>query len=340
MATNRDRDRAFLVVNIVLIVVGLAYLLLQFGFGDALTVVDDSALSLISTLIFIAWLAIIMLWIVMVGQRQKQRRARRRIKGIARRKSRSPLWPREPAVADVWSTVQSSTQQQFPYSDGISILLQPTDEVLHQNSIHADLVSNSKLGTNAMLFLSEPPTGWTLLLLQRLEWLRFEEICSEFFESIPLQATSLSTGPGEAISMRLTQPDSKSTYALAKIVAGDTVVDIEPIRALYAAMTQQRILRGFCVTAGTFTTQARAAARGVGLFVIDGATLFEKIISLPQERQNALLELALEGDYMTPSCPLCRQKMVLRESGFTSLWRCSSYPSCKAHMRLNVNKLP
>lgn len=333
MSTNRDQDRLFFVVNIVLIVLGLAYVLLQFGVADAVTRDDDSAIPAITDSLLAIWLVTIFLWLVMLGRRSRQLLAHRRIRSISRRKRHQSIPTRHPAHDDVWSTIQETTRQQFTPIDGEPMTLQEPTDLIQQNSMHAQREANSRLTADSALAPVAKPTEWTLQLLQCLEWRRFEQVCMDFFGSISLRATSVLNGPEAAVSLRLLQPDSKTTYGLAKTVAGIAVVDIEQIRALYAVMTHQHILRGFCLTAGTFTAQARTAARGVGLVVIDGATLFEKIVMLPPARQQALLALALEGDYMTPSCPICREKMELREADFNAFWRCSDYPTCKEQLR-------
>lgn len=51
-------------------------------------------------------------------------------------------------------------------------------------------------------------------------------------------------------------------------------------------------------------------------------------------KQRRLLEVALEGDYRTPTCPQCDIKMVLRESkkgrgNGGQFWGCVRYPRCK-----------
>ena len=337
MATNRDSDRAYLIVNLVLIGLGLAYVLIQLTGRTSSTDTGHHNFSEISALLLIIWLATTVLWLVMFSRRHRQRFTRGHVKSNSPRKSEPSHRKTKLASKEVWSTIRGSTQQNFPHTDGGVMTLQALANTLHQNTIHAEPVSKSKVLAHSVFVHTKPPAEWSLLLLQQLEWLRFEAICISFFDSISLHATSLSIGTDAAISMRIIQPGTKTTYALAKIVSGNTIVDIDPIRALYAAMTQQQVLRGFYLTAGTFTAQARAAARGVGMFSIDGVTLFEKIVSLPLDRQKALLELALDGDYLTPSCPLCRQKMVMWETYFTSIWRCSNYPSCTAHTRATID---
>lgn len=180
----------------------------------------------------------------------------------------------------------------------------------------------SKHKIDTLLGRPARPTGWTLGVLQQLEWRRFEQVCIGFIETIGYSGVSISNGPTDEASLYLIQHDAAMTHALVKTLGGNTTVEVDQIRGLYAAMSRQNILHGFCITAGEFSPEALAAARGVGLFSIDGITLLQALLLMSPVLQEDLLKRVSQGDYATPTCPSCGKSMVLREAGSNALWRC------------------
>jgi restriction system protein len=108
-------------------------------------------------------------------------------------------------------------------------------------------------------------------------------------------------------------------------------VGVEASRALLEAMGASNIAEGVFVASGGFTPEARAFCAGKNMHLIDGADLLAKIGQLDGAQQQALLALATQGDFLTPSCPTCRIKMLFRpgkaqDSGF---WGCANFPRCR-----------
>jgi restriction system protein len=150
---------------------------------------------------------------------------------------------------------------------------------------------------------------WTPELLRRLEWRRFEELCAAYFQMV-----------GQSASI-LVQCEPWNAHR----------VGIKPVRALRGAMTSGNVGQGVLVTSGKFTQEARDFARKENISLIDGAELVDRITALVPEQALALLKVATQGDYQTPTCPDCGIKMIPRKStayGRTH-WGCRNYPACK-----------
>lgn len=341
MPARFRQNRLFLVINILLITLGLTYLLLQLGSTATLGIIQSKHRAMLASPLLVLWGLTILIWVIMMTQRLRHARDRQRKSTANALPMRSTTRPttRQPHVHDVWANSQMTTRRQ--HLDGNSIFGGPQTigHSLQQNSI---LVLNQANSAAAIAFAFDhvtKPTSWTKELLLQLEWFQFEQVCINFFEHIELSAVSLFNGPDADVSLAIKRGQD-SLDALAKCAAGNTIIDIEQIRALYAVMKQAHIVQGFFITAGQFTVQAKRAARGVGLFLIDGATMFEKIISMTPAQQETLLEIAIKGDYLTPSCPLCLKKMSLRESEFSTFWRCVDYRSCKGQIRPDRAAVP
>jgi len=151
---------------------------------------------------------------------------------------------------------------------------------------------------------------WTPELLKHLEWRRFEELCAAYFAAAP-----------EGGARALVHCEPWNAYR----------VGVKPVRELRAAMAAAGVAEGVLVTAGRFTQQAADFAARNHIELIDGASLLEKLAGLGPEQAAALLKLATQGDFITPTCPSCGVKMALRTStqGGRKFWGCVNYPRCK-----------
>ena len=116
--------------------------------------------------------------------------------------------------------------------------------------------------------------------------------------------------------------------ALIGWVGGETIASDVSLRGVMAA---HGVERGQFVTTAHFTPDAQAFAAGNGIRLLDGAGLLALIAQRSTEQQQALLDVALEGEYWRPTCASCGVKMVertVRSSG-KAFWGCVNYPRCR-----------
>jgi restriction system protein len=104
-------------------------------------------------------------------------------------------------------------------------------------------------------------------------------------------------------------------------------------------MNEAKVAEGVLLTSGRFTQEAVNLARQEGIQTIDGAALLEKMAALPPEKAAALLRLATQGDFLTPTCPSCAVKMTSRKSTNEGrrFWGCRNYPACKETFASTAN---
>jgi len=182
---------------------------------------------------------------------------------------------------------------------------------------------------------AEDPSGtgrWSLELLRRLEWRRFEELCTAYYEALGLTTTQARSGTdgGADIGLVAGGADKPSSVLQCKGWSVHTV-GIKPVRELRAAMAAAGVPQGVLVACGTFTSEAKEFSRGENIELIDGTELLRKIGALDPEQEQALLKLATAGDFSTPTCPACGIKMTARTSSTEGrkFWGCLNYPRCK-----------
>lgn len=109
---------------------------------------------------------------------------------------------------------------------------------------------------------------------------------------------------------------------------------VDKIRELRGVMAAKNVRRGQFATTSTFTPDAVTFARDNGINLLDVDGLLGLIGKRTAEQQDALLGVALEGEYWQPTCVNCGVKMLDRTSGKdgSHFWGCMNYPRCKTTM--------
>lgn len=180
------------------------------------------------------------------------------------------------------------------------------------------------------------PDRWSLDLLRRMDWKRFEEVSAEYFRLCGFHAKTQSHGADGGIDIRLFSP-TNSTQVVNIVQCKQWAKPIGPkaLRELLGVMTANKLSRGIFMTTSTFNGEATTFALENKIHLIDGAAFLAKILSRPEADRQRLLEVATEGDYLTPSCPSCGIKLAKRENkkDGSAFWGCTNYPRCRYTLR-------
>lgn len=173
---------------------------------------------------------------------------------------------------------------------------------------------------------------WSLELLRHLEWRRFEELCAAYFEAMDLavKATRARADGGADILLRVEGIAAPSVLARCKAWSAYPI-GTKTLQELHAAMAPAGVREGAFLTSGRFTHEAAQFAAGHNILLLDGAQLLDQLSALAPEKGLALLRLATNGDFLTPTCPCCSIKMISRKSTGEgrAFWGCENYPRCK-----------
>jgi Restriction endonuclease len=174
--------------------------------------------------------------------------------------------------------------------------------------------------------------GWSLELLKKLEWRRFEELCAAYFAMIGFTARTTRFAADGAVDIDLYENGSEQLSIIVRCKAWSThTVGIQLVRKLRAAMAAEKAAEGVLVASGKFTREARDFAAKENISLIDGADFLGKITALVPEQAAELLKGATQGDYLTPTCPACSIKMTActNTDAGRKYWGCRNYPRCK-----------
>ena len=123
---------------------------------------------------------------------------------------------------------------------------------------------------------------------------------------------------------------------------------VKELREFFGVMASHQLKRGTYAITSTYTPDAQQFAKSVGINALDGAGLLKLIATRTAEQQQALLDVALEGDYARPTCASCAScascgvKMVERtpSNGSARCWGCSHYPRCKSRLPMAASLPP
>lgn len=181
----------------------------------------------------------------------------------------------------------------------------------------------------------ESAREWDLVLLQKLEWKRFEELTVAYAQSKSLYCIPTRHGADGGVDMYVSKSEEKKPFAVIQCKAWHTRnVGVKPVRELLGVVTSEGVSKGIFMSSGPFTREAVEFAREQPLELIDGAEFISRIKKLPEADRQKLFSLATAGDYTTPTCPNCNVKMVDRQAkkgvgAGSRFWGCRNYPRCK-----------
>lgn len=177
---------------------------------------------------------------------------------------------------------------------------------------------------------SAKSTAWSLVLIRALEWKRFEELCEGFWKAKGYRAEPTGRGADGGIDIHLYRPsDPNKLLAVIQCKSrAQNSIGVAVVRELFGVMHHVNAPMGILMASSGFHPPARAFAVGKHLQLIDGESLLKRLLELPAETRDALLAHVTRGDYITPTCPSCDEKMVVRTSKArgTEFFGCPNYP--------------
>lgn len=188
------------------------------------------------------------------------------------------------------------------------------------------------LGNSQTLPIPQPQTTWTLQLIQEIEWKKFEELSTAYYHEKGIKAEATPLGADGGIDIKLYQDDSGNPTSIVQCKAwANKQVGVKEIREFLGVMTHHKIVKGFYMTSGDYSVDAKDTATSNKISLINGEMLLALIKRLPEASQQKLLLVATEGCYTKPTCSACGIKMVKRNGKHGEFWGCKNFPRCR-HM--------
>ena len=183
---------------------------------------------------------------------------------------------------------------------------------------------------------------WSLELIRKLEWKRFEMLCAGFYEAKGYRPQTTRTGADGGIDILLYRKAGPEVFGIVQCKAWNTQpVGVKPARELYGVKAAENMPLAVFITSCDYTEDAKTFAHGKALQLITGDKLLKLLMDLPEQVSSGLLRRVTDGDYTTPTCPSCDLKMVRRKTGKgpfvgREFWGCPQYPRCRQTLRISA----
>lgn len=168
-----------------------------------------------------------------------------------------------------------------------------------------------------------------------LSWQDFEKLVGEAFRQRGFAVTETGGGGADGgVDLVLSKDGERSLVQCKQWRAYKVGVDV--VRELYGVMAAKGAARGYVVTSGTFTDEAKRFAAGRNIHLVDGPELYAMIQQArrPSSHDPSQTPQARSAVPASPPCPVCGSAMLKRTAkkgamAGNQFWGCSNYPSCK-----------
>ncbi len=184
---------------------------------------------------------------------------------------------------------------------------------------------------------------WSKSVLEEIEWRRFEAVVETLFQQMGFETQSQSHGADGGVDVWLySRLDRSKAMSLVQCKHWHgTRAGVNLVRELRGVMASHGVGNGQFVCSGGFTPDAVAFARDNSIRLLDAQALLDLIAKRSPEQQQALMQVALEGEYWRPTCASCGIKLVERKprKGGVPFWGCANYPRCKSTLPIRARSI-
>jgi len=187
--------------------------------------------------------------------------------------------------------------------------------------------------TVASMLLPSLPENWNLDLINNLEWRVFDRLTIAYWrargnsiigvrkDKFRRNKFMVCSGENKSIRVALIQSHSPQQDGIS-IVEMQTLLKQKSASGALVAMVMY---------VGELPPEIRKFCDKYDIRLIDADGIYQGLMALPPSKQVELFKTLIHPDYMVPTCPNCRVKMVRRrhrQSGLV-VWGCISSRSCK-----------
>jgi restriction system protein len=161
---------------------------------------------------------------------------------------------------------------------------------------------------------------WSAELVARMDWRRLEQVIAALFNFEDHHAETIS-GVQDSQSGIGPQTAAATSLVFTRGASPGKTSDGRAVPAQWVGVfTHHGVRRALFL---------KKATPGHGISSsLDSRELLECIFALPDGRRDALLAMAMQGDWSTPTCPTCNTKMLKLKGGAHYFWGCRNFPKC------------
>jgi hypothetical protein len=168
------------------------------------------------------------------------------------------------------------------------------------------------------LITAGPETDhWTPELIASLDWMRLAELVRAIAAHSGCElARSMVLEDGSVVFAMIEHPTTAHPQRALVKIAGWNEWGATPTSVMLFAreILTAKKARGILIAPGGFSPAASLAAQEHRIETVDASALHQVLLNLPAERSDFFFTIATAGDYATPTCPVCLQKLSCVES--------------------------
>ena len=181
---------------------------------------------------------------------------------------------------------------------------------------------------------TKAPKHWSTELISQLEWRVFEKLCTRLWELKGFNAKETQTGADGGVDFYLYANTTQQKIGAVQCKSwGKKQIGVSVIRELQGVVAAEQLKLGLLMYTGQLSKDAQnfLDQPSVTIKAQNQHDILIEIQKLPTETQVSLLQEITEGDYSTPSCPNCDQKLVQRTAKKTGkvFMGCVNFPRCR-----------
>ncbi|MFZ2198578.1 MAG: restriction endonuclease [Thermodesulfovibrionales bacterium] len=178
--------------------------------------------------------------------------------------------------------------------------------------------------------------------LRELSWKDFNEYITGLFEKLGYFLVDKKGMNEEGTDLKLKRDGRLSIVRCKKYYVRK--VPLSMVLEFYKTIGREPELeKGYFITTGFFSREARKFASEKQLELIDGVKLMD-FVRIADSIDAAEEKSAIFNNEKMPgyTCPMCGAQMILRtvdSNPLTHFWGCSAYPACKGALRNELGDL-
>lgn len=160
------------------------------------------------------------------------------------------------------------------------------------------------------------PSEWSREVFLQIEWRRFEALIETLFAQAGFETRAQALGADGGVDVWLYAKGREKrpvSIVQCKQWTGKSV-GVDKIRELRGVMASHNLTRGQFATTSNFTPDAVTFANANGVNLLNVDALLALIERRSPEQREALLKVALEGDYWRPTCVIVERKWSSEQS--------------------------
>lgn len=194
--------------------------------------------------------------------------------------------------------------------------------------ITGSIVKNIQVGMSGKLLRRIRNSEEAKWVLSQMKWDQFEKILQKFFEQKGYKAILTATGADGGVDILL-EKNARREMVQAKHWKTNRV-GVAIVREIFGVVQAEGFHRGFIITSGLFTQEAREFSDKVNgkVILIDGDLLIEIIkgdSNFDKSTNTGIHQVPTDSS----TCELCGGQMMLRSANKKTFWGCDNFPDCR-----------